>query len=100
MLFKRSVERTPVSKHVSTKETDISARTSGTACPTPEIRMSVFLAKYEHSGSEKDLYSRSPAMRMKTSGHIREKVALRSRDTLRLVNEKQPVSMYEVICCY
>lgn len=58
--------------------------------------MSVLLARDEHSGSQKDLHSRSPAMRMKT-GHLREKSTLRSRDTLRLVNEKQPVSLYEVI---
>ncbi|XP_026674322.1 probable E3 ubiquitin-protein ligase MGRN1 isoform X2 [Ceratina calcarata] len=92
----RSAERTPVSKHVS-KEADVSARTSGTtACPTPEFRMSVLLARDEHSGSQKDLHNRSPAaMRMKSSGHIREKAALRSRDTLRLVNEKQPTSLYE-----
>lgn len=91
----RSAERTPVSKHVSSKEVDISARSSGTTCPTPEFRMSVLLARDEHSGSQKDLHTRSPAMRMKSSGHIREKSALRSRDTLRLVNEKQPVSLYE-----
>lgn len=99
MLFKRSIERTPViSKHVSSKEADISARTSGTACPTPEFRMSVLLARDEHSGPQKDVHSRSPAMRIKPSGHLREKVVLRSRDTLRLVNEKQPVSLYEVFC--
>ncbi|KOX75946.1 hypothetical protein WN51_12376 [Melipona quadrifasciata] len=91
----RSIERTPVSKHVSSKEGDISARTSGTTCPTPEFRMSVLLARDEHSGSQKDLHNRSPAMRMKNSGHLREKAVLRSRDTLRLVNEKQPVSLYE-----
>lgn len=90
------MERTPVSKHASSKEVDISARTSGTACPTPEFRMSVLLARDEHSGSQKDLHNRSPAMRMKNSGHLREKAVLRSRDTLRLVNEKQPVSLYEV----
>lgn len=97
MLFKRSIERTPVSKHISSKDGDVSARTSGTTCPTPEFRMSVLLARDEHSGSQKDLHSRSPAMRMKNSGHLREKAVLRSRDTLRLVNEKQPVSLYEVI---
>ncbi|XP_060826712.1 E3 ubiquitin ligase Rnf157 isoform X2 [Bombus pascuorum] len=91
----RSIERTPVSKHVSLKDGDISARTSGTTCPTPEFRMSVLLARDEHSGSQKDLHTRSPAMRMKNSGHLREKAVLRSRDTLRLVNEKQPVSLYE-----
>ncbi|XP_071869286.1 mahogunin ring finger 1 isoform X2 [Bombus fervidus] len=91
----RSIERTPVSKHVSSKDGDVSARTSGTTCPTPEFRMSVLLARDEHSGSQKDLHTRSPAMRMKNSGHLREKAVLRSRDTLRLVNEKQPVSLYE-----
>ncbi|XP_033299103.1 probable E3 ubiquitin-protein ligase MGRN1 isoform X1 [Bombus bifarius] len=93
----RSIERTPVSKHVSSKDGDVSARTSGTTCPTPEFRMSVLLARDEHSGSQKDLHSRSPAMRMKNSGHLREKAVLRSRDTLRLVNEKQPVSLYEYL---
>ncbi|KAK9298012.1 hypothetical protein QLX08_008528 [Tetragonisca angustula] len=93
----RSIERTPVSKHVSSKEGDISARTSGTTCPTPEFRMSVLLARDEHSGSQKDLHNRSPAMRMKNSAHLREKAVLRSRDTLRLVNEKQPVSLYEYL---
>ncbi|XP_060826711.1 E3 ubiquitin ligase Rnf157 isoform X1 [Bombus pascuorum] len=93
----RSIERTPVSKHVSLKDGDISARTSGTTCPTPEFRMSVLLARDEHSGSQKDLHTRSPAMRMKNSGHLREKAVLRSRDTLRLVNEKQPVSLYEYL---
>ncbi|XP_076661261.1 mahogunin ring finger 1 isoform X1 [Halictus rubicundus] len=91
----RSVERTPVLKHASSKEVDTSARSSGTTCPTPEFRMSVLLARDEHSGSQKDLHARSPAMRMKSSGHIREKSSIRSRDTLRLVNEKQPVSLYE-----
>ncbi|XP_076665655.1 mahogunin ring finger 1 isoform X2 [Andrena cerasifolii] len=90
----RSVERTPVTKHVSSKETDTSARTSGTACTTPEFRMSVLLARDEHSGSQKDLHSRSPAVRMKISGHLRDKSAVKSRDTLRLVNEK-PVSLYK-----
>lgn len=89
----RSAERTPVSKHVSTKE-DISARSSGTTCPTPEFRMSVLLARDEHSGSQKELHNRSPAVRTK-SVHSRDKSGLRSRDTLRLVNEKQPVSLYE-----
>ncbi|CAL1675827.1 unnamed protein product [Lasius platythorax] len=89
----RSAERTPVSKHISAKE-DISARSSGTACPTPEFRMSVLLARDEHSGSQKELHNRSPAMRTK-SVHSRDKSGLRARDTLRLVNEKQPVSLYE-----
>lgn len=89
----RSAERTPVSKHISTKE-DISARSSGTTCPTPEFRMSVLLARDEHSGSQKELHNRSPAVRTK-SVHSRDKSGLRSRDTLRLVNEKQPVSLYE-----
>lgn len=92
----RSAERTPVSKHGSSKDADISARSSGTACPTPEFRMSVLLARDEHSGSQKDLHnSRSPAMRIKNSGHLREKSALMSRDTLRLVNEKQSAALYE-----
>lgn len=91
----RSVERTPVSKHASSKEADISARTSGTTSPTPELRMSVLLARDEHSGSQKDLHSQSPAMKMKNSGHLRQKPALRLRDTLRLVNEKQSASLYE-----
>ncbi|XP_020281991.1 RING finger protein 157 [Pseudomyrmex gracilis] len=91
----RSAERTPISKHASAKEADISARSSGTACPTPEFRMSVLLARDEHSGSQKDLHNRSPAMRTK-SVHTRDKSSLRTRDTLRLVNEKQPAaSLYE-----
>lgn len=94
MLVYSSAERTPVSKHISAKE-DISARSSGTACPTPEFRMSVLLARDEHSGSQKELHNRSPAMRTK-SVHSRDKSGLRARDTLRLVNEKQPVSLYEV----
>lgn len=89
----RSAERTPVSKHISTKE-DTSARSSGTVCPTPEFRMSVLLARDEHSGSQKELHNRSPVMRTK-SVHLRDKSGLRARDTLRLVNEKQPVSLYE-----
>ncbi|EFN66991.1 RING finger protein 157 [Camponotus floridanus] len=89
----RSAERTPVSKHVSVKE-DTSARSSGTTCPTPEFRMSVLLARDEHSGSQKELHNRSPAVRTK-SVHSRDKSGLRARDTLRLVNEKQPVSLYE-----
>lgn len=90
----RSAERTPISKHLSSKDVDMSARSSGTPCPTPEFRMSVLLARDENSGSQKDLHNRSPAMRSK-SGHPRDKSALRSRDTLRLVNEKQLVSLYE-----
>ncbi|XP_050446754.1 E3 ubiquitin ligase RNF157 isoform X2 [Cataglyphis hispanica] len=90
----RSAERTPVSKHISAKE-DISARSSGTACPTPEFRMSVLLSRDEHSGSQKELHNRSPATRTK-SVHSRDKSSLRARDTLRLVNEKQQqVSLYE-----
>ncbi|XP_072753507.1 E3 ubiquitin ligase Rnf157 isoform X1 [Anoplolepis gracilipes] len=90
----RSAERTPVSKHISAKE-DMSGRSSGTTCPTPEFRMSVLLARDEHSGSQKELHNRSPAMRIK-SIHSRDKSGLRARDTLRLVNEKQPVaSLYE-----
>lgn len=80
---------------MSSKDVDMSARTSGTPCPTPEFRMSVLLARDENSGSQKDLHTRSPAVRTK-SGHSRDKSGLRSRDTLRLVNEKQPVSLYEV----
>ncbi|XP_011160665.1 E3 ubiquitin ligase Rnf157 isoform X1 [Solenopsis invicta] len=90
----RSAERTPISKHISAKETDMPARSSGTACPTPEFRMSVLLARDEHSGSQKELHNRSPAMRTK-SVHSRDKSGLRTRDTLRLVNEKQPTSLYE-----
>ncbi|XP_018303339.1 probable E3 ubiquitin-protein ligase MGRN1 [Mycetomoellerius zeteki] len=90
----RSAERTPVLKHISAKETDMSARSSSTACPTPEFRMSVLLARDEHSGSQKELHNRSPAMRTK-SVHSRDKSGLRTRDTLRLVNEKQPASLYE-----
>jgi len=90
-----SIERTPVSKHISAKETDMSTRSSGTACPTPEFRMSVLLARDEHSGSQKELHNRSPATRTK-SVHSRDKSGLRTRDTLRLVNEKQSTSLYEV----
>ncbi|XP_011860425.1 PREDICTED: RING finger protein 157 [Vollenhovia emeryi] len=90
----RSAERTPISKHTSAKETDIPARSSSTTCPTPEFRMSVLLARDEHSGSQKELHNRSPAMRTK-SVHSRDKSGLRTRDTLRLVNEKQPASLYE-----
>ncbi|KAG5337432.1 RN157 ligase, partial [Acromyrmex charruanus] len=89
----RSAERTPVLKHISAKETDMSARSS-TTCPTPEFRMSVLLARDEHSGSQKELHNKSPAMRTK-SVHSRDKSGLRTRDTLRLVNEKQPTSLYE-----
>lgn len=93
-----SAERTPVSKHISAKETDTSARSSGT-CPTPEFRMSVLLARDEHLGSQKELHNRSPAMRTK-SVHLRDKSGLRTRDTLKLVNEKQPASLYEVYYFY
>ncbi|KYN01036.1 hypothetical protein ALC62_08262 [Cyphomyrmex costatus] len=89
----RSAERTPVLKHISAKETDTSARSSGAVCLTPEFCMSVLLARDEHSGSQKELHNRSPAMRTK-SVHSRDKSGLRTRDTLRLVNEKQP-SLYE-----
>lgn len=59
--------------------------------------MSVLLAKGENSGSQKDLHTRSPLTRNKSSTHIRDKSSLKNRDTLRLVNEKQPnVSLYEV----
>lgn len=92
----RSAERTPVSKHALSKDSDSSPRTSSTPCPTPEFRMSVLLAKGENSGSQKDLHNRSPATRNKSSSHPRDKSNLRTRDTLRLVNEKQPVSLYEV----
>ncbi|EZA53854.1 probable E3 ubiquitin-protein ligase MGRN1 [Ooceraea biroi] len=91
----RSGERTPVLKHISAKETDMSARSSSITCPTPEFRMSVLLARDEHSGSQKELHNRSPAVRTK-SVHSRDKSGLRTRDMLRLVNEKQPpVSLYE-----
>lgn len=89
-----SAERTPVSKHISVKEVDMSARSS-TACPTPEFQMSVLLVRDEHSGSQKELHNRSPAMRIK-SIHSRDKSSLRARDTLRLVNEEKPASSYEV----
>ncbi|XP_012227131.1 E3 ubiquitin ligase Rnf157 [Linepithema humile] len=89
----RSAEHTPISKHISAKESDL-ARSSSTTCPTPEFRMSVLLARDEHSSSQKELHNRSPAMRTK-SVHSRDKSGLRTRDTLRLVNEKQPVSLYE-----
>ncbi|XP_015607438.1 E3 ubiquitin ligase Rnf157 isoform X2 [Cephus cinctus] len=85
----RSTERTPVSKHASPKDTEKSPRTSGGPCPTPEFRMSVLLARDENSGSQKDLHSRSPASRAKFTNRPRDKTALRTRDTLRLVNEKQ-----------
>ncbi|XP_043283116.1 E3 ubiquitin ligase RNF157 [Venturia canescens] len=91
----RSAERTPVSKHSSIKDSDITARSSSTPCPTPEFRMSVLLARDENGASQKDLHGRSPGMRAKTSGHQRDKSNLRTRDTLRLVNEKQPASLYE-----
>ncbi|XP_066588175.1 E3 ubiquitin ligase Rnf157 [Prorops nasuta] len=90
----RSSERSSISKHVSPKEADITARTSTTPCPTPEFRMSVLLARDENTGSQKELHNRSPAMRQKIS-HQRDKSGLRSRDTLRLVNEKQPTAHYE-----
>ncbi|EFN81444.1 E3 ubiquitin ligase RNF157 [Harpegnathos saltator] len=90
----RSAERTPVSKHISAKEVDMSARSSGTACPTPEFQMSVLLARDEHSGSQKELHNRSPAVRAK-SMHSRDKSSLRTCDTLRLVNEEKPASSYE-----
>lgn len=102
-VLNRSTERTPVSKHIASKETlDISSRTSGTPCTTPEFRMSVLLAKggENSAGSQKsELHNRSPAVRAKITGHSRlEKSNLnRTRDTLRLVNEKQPVSLYEYL---
>lgn len=96
-MIRRSAERTPVSKHSSIKESDITARSSSTPCPTPEFRMSVLLARDENGASQKDLHGRSPGMRAKTSGHQRDKSNLRTRDTLRLVNEKQPASLYEVL---
>lgn len=94
--FSRSAERTPVSKHASPKDTEKSPRTSGMNCPTPEFRMSVLLARDENSGSQKDLRSRSPAARSKVIGRPRDKTALRTRDTLRLVNEKQSPAIDEV----
>ncbi|OXU17712.1 hypothetical protein TSAR_015491 [Trichomalopsis sarcophagae] len=92
-VLNRSAERTPVSKHALSKDSDSSPRTSSTPCPTPEFRMSVLLAKGENSGSQKDLGNRSPATRNKSAS--RDKSNLKTRDTLRLVNEKQPVSLYE-----
>lgn len=86
-----------MSKHSSIKDGEIAARASSTPCPTPEFRMSVLLARDENTASQKDLHGRSPGMRAKSSGHQRDKSNLRSRDTLRLVNEKQPNSLYEVM---
>ncbi|KAL7307725.1 hypothetical protein TKK_0000400 [Trichogramma kaykai] len=96
-VLNRSTERTPVSKHALSKDSDSSQRTNSTSCQTPEIRMSILLAKGENSGSQKELHNRSPIVRNKSStNHSREKINIRSRDTLRLVNEKQPSSVYEV----
>ncbi|XP_034946247.1 E3 ubiquitin ligase Rnf157 [Chelonus insularis] len=88
----RSSGRAPISKHVGLKDAELAgARSSGTTpCPTPEFRMSVLLARDETAGSQKDLHSRSPGVRAKVSNHPRDKSVFRARDTLRLVNEKQP----------
>jgi hypothetical protein len=88
-VLNRSAERTPVSKHVSLNDGEIpavSTRVGTSPCPTPEFRMSVLLAKQE-------LHCRTPASKLKGSGDAREK-NVRQRDTLRLVNEKQPASMH------
>ncbi|XP_046744537.1 probable E3 ubiquitin-protein ligase MGRN1 isoform X1 [Diprion similis] len=94
-ILNRSAERTPVSKHASPKDTEKSPRTSGMPCATPEFRMSVLLARDEISGSQKDLRSRSPAARAKVISRPRDKTAVRTRDTLRLVNEKQSTAIDE-----
>ncbi|XP_014210930.1 E3 ubiquitin ligase RNF157 [Copidosoma floridanum] len=95
-ILNRSIERTAISKHSLSKDGDIIPRTSSAPCPTPEFRMSVLLAKGENSGSQKDLHNRSPIPRNKSCNHARDKSSLRTRDTLRLVNEKQPAaSLYE-----
>ncbi|CAD6230982.1 GSCOCG00006908001-RA-CDS [Cotesia congregata] len=92
-ILNRSAERTPVSKHTGLKDGETGAaiaRSSNvTPCPTPEFRMSVLLARDETVVNQKELHGRSPGMRAKIS-HPREKNSIRTRDTLRLVNEKQP----------
>ncbi|KAG8036017.1 hypothetical protein G9C98_004596 [Cotesia typhae] len=92
-ILNRSAERTPVSKHTGLKDGEtgaaIARSSNATPCPTPEFRMSVLLARDEIIVNQKELHGRSPGMRAKTS-HPREKNSIRTRDTLRLVNEKQP----------
>lgn len=80
-----------------TKDGDSSPRTSNMTCTTPEFRMSVLLVKGENSGSQKDIHNRSPVTRSKSGNHSRDKTNLKTRDTLRLVNEKQSALAYDVI---
>ncbi|KAJ8681190.1 hypothetical protein QAD02_016977 [Eretmocerus hayati] len=94
-ILNRATERNSVSKHSLSKNGDTLPRSGSTPCPTPEFRMSVLLAKGENSGSQKDLHSRSPTARSKSTSHSRDKSSFRTGVTLRLVNEKQPASHFE-----
>ena len=94
-VLNRSKERTPISKNTLSKENESSPRMSSTSCSTPEFRMSILLAKGENSGSQKE-HNRSPVIKNKSCGHSRDKNNTRLRDSLKLVNEKQHASQYEV----
>ncbi|XP_012265727.1 E3 ubiquitin ligase RNF157 isoform X3 [Athalia rosae] len=59
------------------------------------IQAAEILNRDENSGSQKDLRSLTPATRAKVVGRPRDKTALRTRDTLRLVNEKQSTTIDE-----
>lgn len=98
-MFFRSTERTPISKRANTfkhAKEDLNARSSSGHYSTPEFRMSVLLARDENLNPQKELHARSPVTRSKNSSHPRDKSNAKSRDTLKLVNEKQPVTVYEV----
>ncbi|XP_012272615.1 E3 ubiquitin ligase RNF157 [Orussus abietinus] len=94
-MLNRLAELTPISKHISPKDTEISSGTSSSPCLTPEFPMSILLVRDDNSDSQKDVRSRSPATRIKGSGRPRDKTSLRTRDTLRLVNEKQAAPIDE-----
>ncbi|XP_058795725.1 E3 ubiquitin ligase RNF157 isoform X2 [Phymastichus coffea] len=96
-VLNRSTDRTLVSKHSMSKDSDSLPRTSSSApSQTSEFRMSVLVAKGENSGSQKDLHNQSPIAKNKSCSHLRDhKAGMRTRDTLRLVNEKQSTLMYE-----
>ncbi|KAJ9574376.1 hypothetical protein L9F63_025977, partial [Diploptera punctata] len=93
VLNRSSMERTPSSlKQTSSPEDcEVTKRSretgNGSACHTPEFRMSVLLAREEEN--HKDQTTKSPLLvRHVSRPNSRDKSALRPRDTVRLVNEK------------
>ncbi|KAJ9595510.1 hypothetical protein L9F63_013275, partial [Diploptera punctata] len=100
--YRSSMERTPSSlKQTSSPEDcEVTKRSretgNGSACHTPEFRMSVLLAREEEN--HKDQTTKSPLLvRHVSRPNSRDKSALRPRDTVRLVNEKTVVDQDEKI---